>query len=98
MGYSYHLESNKEITEAEVQEIVDQLPPGFRGAGVRSFGLNPNQSWGWSLACDVHKPHGTSISIGGSHSMSGKEAPSFVQHFIDELINRGHTIQWTYSD
>ena len=90
MGYSCTIQSHKEITESEIQKIVDEIPNMLRGFQLPGVAIK--QSWGWSLYADVKLPTENQLVISGSYSMSGNSSRLFINHFIDELKLRGHEI------
>ena len=96
MGYSCHINSDREISESEIQTIVDNIPNTFKGF-ICSLGADPKQSWGWSLACDIRLPTGKEVVVSGSYTASGSIAESFINHFVGELKKNGHEITYEMS-
>ena len=110
MGYSCTITSDKEITELEIQKIIDRLPNNYLGyiSTIPSSKQNSNdtneivmvsnkQSWGWSLYSDVKIPVGNQLVISGSYSVSGVEMINFVRHFVNALKATGHDASYDVS-
>lgn len=95
MGYSCTIKSTKEITESEVQSIVDVIPNIFKG--FQPQGASIKQPWGWSLYSDLKLLTDGQVVISGSYSMSGGSSRLFINYFIDELKKLGHDITYTMS-
>ena len=90
MGYSCHITSDKEISESEIQSIIDNIPNRLKGPFHCT--TEPKQSWGWSLACDVKIPTGKEVVVSGSYTVSGSITDAFINHFVGELGKNGHKI------
>lgn len=93
MGWSITLNSNKEISEEEVDRIVEQLPGEFLLGGF----MEPSkQDWGWSTAIDISNPRGAILNLSGSYSMSGNIAEPMASYIKEKLEENGHSINIEY--
>ena len=92
MGYSCCIRSNKEITETDIQKIVDNIPNKFKGIQFPVFSVK--QPWGWSLYSDINLPKGNEVVITGSCSVSGDDAEAFIGHVVGELKSHGHILSF----
>lgn len=78
MGWNIDIKTDRDISEADVEEIIARLPKRFKdGAG--------RQSWGWSLAVDLRLRGPREIGLSGSFSMSGEIAEGFAEAFARRL-------------
>lgn len=89
MGYSIDISSDKEITEAELDTIISNVPPELG----RYFPGKEKQDWGWSLACDLWKPQGKKMRISGSYTVSGDKAEAMRDWLKQELKKNGHKVR-----
>ena len=85
MGWYCVITADRELKIEDIQSVIDELPPGYRG-----FGL---QKWGWSAACDVRFPEKNTVMIGGSHDISGALAKPFVRYFTKKLKEKGFVVR-----
>lgn len=88
MGYSCHITSDKEITEAELDIICANVPEELKSF----FPGCEKQSWGWSLACDIQKPQGNTMYFRGSYSISGEKIKPMRAWLKKELKKNGHKL------
>lgn len=95
MGYRCTIKTDSYIDENDVQDMVDHIPET-----LQRYSFNNNkQVWGWSCACDIYKPEGNKIDIGGSYSISGDIAEDFVKYFELQLKVKNYKIiskKWSY--
>ncbi len=90
MGWSVTLESNKRITESEIQKIIDNLPENMYFCGFEPS----RQSWGWSCVNDVMLPEDNCISIGGAYGVSEDTRSDYIKRKLEEY---GHVISSSVS-
>jgi hypothetical protein len=86
MGWSLQIESDKPISEQDVQKALDKIPE-LHG----DWGLS-KQSWGWSSSVDVNLPNKDGISISGAW-FSYDRAETFAQKFSAVLETLGYQLQ-----
>ena len=90
MSWGIDISTDKDITEADIDAIVVEMPPWMKDKfGGRMKGTK--QSWGWSLTVDVHAPSvwpNRRISCGGSCGISGNVAEPFCQEFARMIEKR----------
>lgn len=91
MGWSATITSNKEITIAEVEEIIKELPNNLV-MGLLNQDIVPFNGWGWSAATDINLPRGNKLRIGGSYGISGDKAEPMAYFLKEKLEKRGHNI------
>jgi hypothetical protein len=85
MGWSIDIESDREISESEIDAIVRELPQPVLGV------FPSRQAWGWSLGVDA-RLSGNTLSLSGSYSMSGRIAELAAEAFARRLEKLGHTV------
>jgi hypothetical protein len=79
MGWDITLTTDKDVTEADMDEIVSGLPEWMRGP------FYSKQSWGYSLSTDVRLESPRKVRCSGSCSISGKIAEEFCREFAQML-------------
>ena len=94
MSWSIHVETDKDVSEADIDVIVAGMPDWMTTKGHGAWFKGSKQQWGWSLAVDVHKPEPNgcstprSIWCGGSCSISGQVAERFCEEFARMIAAR----------
>lgn len=86
MGWLINIKSDREISEEEIDAIVDELPHELLG----QFGPS-KQRWGWSLAVDA-RIGGNALTLSGSYAMSGRMAEPAADAFASRLKRLGHSV------
>lgn len=90
MGWDCIINSNKEITESEIDSILELAPDELKSKMGAS-----KQSWGWHMATDVSIEGPQSLCISGSWSLSGEKAEPMRAFLRKQLKLRGHKIRST---
>jgi hypothetical protein len=83
MGWDVTLTTDRDVTEADMDKIVTELPEGLRGHG------GGKQTWGYSLAADVRLDTPREIRCSGSCTMSGHIAAGFCEAMARRLERMG---------
>lgn len=96
MGWSATITSNREITIAEVEEIIKELPKNLV-VGLLNQDIVPFNGWGWSAATDINVPRGNNLCINGSYGISGDKAEQMADFLKEKLAERGHNITVKFS-
>lgn len=81
MGWSVTITADRKITKTAVRAALNSI------AGNKV----PEQSWGWSMQCDVHHPKGNELTIGGAW-FSAKHAKTFAQSVARHLQQSGYNV------
>ena len=99
MSWSCNIETDKDIKEKDVQDIIDNLPEKYTHSSLVNYGLKIRQIWGWTTRCDVYNPDKNSITIGGAYTISGDIAEEFVKYFENKLKKKDYKIidkEWSW--
>ena len=92
MGWSAKLISSKQITIAEVEDIIKELPDNLR-MGILKQDIVPFNGWGWSAATDINLPKENILVISGLYSISGDKAEPMAEYLKSKLEENGHNIE-----
>lgn len=92
MGWSTIIISDKEITIADVEEIIKELPQNLV-MGILRQNVVPFNGWGWSAATDIKLPRGNKLIISGSYGISGDKAEPMADFLKVKLKEKGHNIE-----
>lgn len=84
MGWDVTLTTDRDVTPADMDKIVDELPQWMRGDWPK-----PKQQWGYSLAADLRLDSPRKVRCSGSCSISGKIAEGFCEAMARRLEHIG---------
>ena len=88
MGWCIRLTADKPIEPADIDHVVQELPPTLRGA----FSVSTRQAWGWSTAVDISNPEGMELHLSGSFTQSGQIAEAAAQTIARLLEHKDYRI------
>lgn len=96
MGWSISYKADKDITENDIQDVLDEMGKTVPGVMNCYPWKYSKQSWGWSCGVDVQLPTGDEMYISGAY-FSWDIAREFSKHFVKGLRKRGYKIRTTTS-
>lgn len=85
MAWNSLVISDRQITEDQIQTIVDGLPKELLGThGTEKL------PWGWDCYCAIKIPRGNLVTIEGSYACDRKLAAEFITKVTNQLGDLGH--------
>ena len=95
MSWSANIKSDRNITQEEMQKIIDEMPDSISRISV--FGKrNQLNGWGWSAGADIDIPIGNMVIIGGAYEVSEHLAEDTAKYIAGRLKENGHTVSIEY--
>jgi hypothetical protein len=88
MGWDVDIRTYKDVTEAVVDDIVQEIIASGDREMIGFFG-GSKQEWGWSLGVDLSLVSPRKLHCSGSCSISGRYAERWCDDFILMLNERG---------
>lgn len=87
VGWLVVLKTDKYVLEQDIDEIVQNLPIGLKGAF-----RGAKQQWGWSAGADIIIKE-QNLHLSGSYGISGGIAESITQHFKEALEKKSYKVE-----
>lgn len=87
MGWTSTIISSNNITEEQIQKVINNMPKEFLGES----GVNCKHEWGWNCYCDIRNPKGNTVNIEGPFTADPHKANRFISTFTENLSDLGHT-------